>query len=58
MCRKCVSEEMANKIELVDTLASDESDGVFWGICSEHGVEAEDLEAYHREHKEKKNAKK
>lgn len=49
-CPECVTPEMAIRIETVNAFG-DVSDGVFWGLCEENGVGAEDLEAYYEEHK-------
>ena len=57
MCAECVTPEKATAIELVDSIAGDESDGVFWGVCEEHGVTVEDLEAYYTDHGHKKLTK-
>lgn len=51
MCKKCVSEKMRTKIELVQTVAGDWNDGAFLAFCEEQGVDATDLEAYYDEHK-------
>ncbi len=51
MCEKCVSPKMAAKIELVQDVAGDFSDGAYFAFCEEQGVGVEDLEAYFEEHK-------
>lgn len=51
MCRKCVTEEMAAEIDLVECIAADLPDGAFWAVMEEHGLDAADLEAYYEEHK-------
>lgn len=51
MCRNCVPEEMANKIELVEDIGAGFPDGAFLALCAEHGVDSADLEFYYNEHK-------
>jgi len=52
MCRKCVPPKMRNKIELVDDIGSEFSDGAFLALCEEHGVDVTDLELYNSKHEE------
>lgn len=51
MCRKCVTEEMASKIELVQDISSDFPDGAFLALCEENEVDVTDLAEYYKEHK-------
>lgn len=52
MCRKCVTEEMASKIELVQDIGSDFPDGAFLALCEENEVDVTDLAEYYEEHKQ------
>ena len=52
MCKKCVTDETAAKIEWVYRVANEWSDGAFLAFCEERGVDATDIEAYFKKHKE------
>lgn len=45
---------MQAKIDLVYNIGSEFSDGAFFALCEENGVDATDLEAYFENHEEKK----
>ena len=57
MCQKCVTPEMASKIEVVQSVAGDFSDGAYFAFCAEQGVGMEDLEAYFETHQGKAHVK-
>lgn len=42
-----LTQQKIAEIELCYDIGSDFSDGAWWALCGEHGVDADDLVAYH-----------